>query len=214
MQQTLYLGLEPSRDPSFQGVHFPIITIKPFPIESPDIQDTLTDLEHFTLLIFTSKIAVQLFHHLLEISNRSIHSLSTSIKIVAVGKVTATYLDKFGFSHVSTAKEETAEGVVELLSQLNLDNPYILWPHSALSRPVLPEFFESRGWRYKECILYDTVTSQANPLPDLSQFHTIVFTSPSTVDAFLVRYGAIPLEKQLVALGPITQERLDREKRF
>lgn len=208
MVRTLYLGLEPSREPSFEGVHFPIITIEPLPLESPGIQAALAEWPHYTLLIFTSKIAVHLWQQYLKASRHSIQELASDTLTVAVGRVTASHLEELGFPNLIVAEQETAEGVIARLQTLSLRNPYILWPHSALSRPILNQFFESQGWRYRECVLYHTVPSQSIPLPDPSAFDQIVFTSPSTVDAWMARYGALPTTVKLIAIGPITQARL------
>jgi uroporphyrinogen-III synthase len=61
------------------------------------------------------------------------------------------------------------------------------------------------------CDLYDTVPQKLEPIPDLNAIDEIVFTSPSTVRAFVEIFRHIPQDKTLTCLGPITQEELQKE---
>ena len=81
-------------------------------------------------------------------------------------------------------------------------------PRSSRSRPVIAQFFQEKEIRYQACDLYDTVTQALKPKPDLKLVDEIVFTSPSTVSAFLEIFGKLPKDKKLTAIGPVTQEML------
>jgi uroporphyrinogen-III synthase len=122
--------------------------------------------------------------------------------------VTAAHLAAKNSPPHHIAQDETQEGVVQLLKSLPLENSYIFLPRSSLSRPVLVQFFEEQGIRYQTFDLYDTVTQGLEPKPDLDLVDEIVFTSPSTVRAFIEIFGALPKHKKLVAIGPITQSAL------
>lgn len=119
---------------------------------------------------------------------------------IAVGQKTAEALGR----PCLVAEEETAEGVIKILKTLN--DPYVLYPHSARSRSVISEYLTDI--RHKEIIAYDTVSQVPFDPPPLDPFDEIFFTSPSTVDAFLEIYGALP-DKQLIAQGEITRKHLD-----
>ena len=73
------------------------------------------------------------------------------------------------------------------------------------------DYFEKKGLRYRECLLYETLPAQLDKLPDLNKVDEIHFTSPSTVRAFLKLYGCFPKNKSLTAIGPVTQEYLQTE---
>jgi uroporphyrinogen-III synthase len=109
---------------------------------------------------------------------------------------------------VSAAENETAEGVVELLEKHDFSGAYFLWPHSLLSRPLLSDYLASRKIPCDACVFYETHTRRPASLPDLSLYDEIVFTSPSTVDAFVALYGALPTDKLLTPIGPVTAKRL------
>lgn len=195
--KVLYLGTDPSH---FQtdGVlmHYPVIKIVPRPFQ--EIKLFFDDLPLYTHLIFTSKNAVEIFFNYG-------YLLPPSLIVIAVGKVTAQYV-KADF----VAQDETQEGIIDILKQCDLKNAYIFYPRSSLSRPALVDFFKEHNIRYATCDLYDTLAQKLEPVPDLSEIDEIVFTSPSTVDAFLQIYGSLPQNKKLTTIGPITELRVKK----
>ena len=60
------------------------------------------------------------------------------------------------------------------------------------------------GVRY----LYDTISQVIQPKPNLDHVDEIVFTSPSTVKAFIEIFGVLPRGKKCLAIGPITEQAL------
>lgn len=208
----LYLGLELPEDLHHTDVHhYPVIQIIPRSSNSQDIQEAFQALPQYTHVIMSSKNAVRLFFHFL--NQYGWHAdLLQEICFIAVGKATATLLKEFGIRNLITSKEETSEGIVEELERLPLSKIYCLWPHSALSRPVLREFLGHSGVRWKECSLYETKSFNPGDPPDLTHFSEIVFTSPSTVDGFLAIYGVLPKDKILKAIGPVTESYLEKKR--
>jgi uroporphyrinogen-III synthase len=125
--------------------------------------------------------------------------------IIAIGEVTAAHLAAGGLAPTLVSREETQVGVVALLRDLNLVVAYVFLPRSSLSRPVLVRYFKERQLRCRACDLYDTVPQCLEPKPNLDQIDEIIFTSPSTVQAFLAIFGALPQKTKCVAIGPITE---------
>lgn len=203
----LYTGLELPEKGNPAAYHCPLIRIEPRPLFSPAIQNAFSLLPEVSHLIFTSKTAVALFCE----GASKIGFLRESLfhkRCIAVGRGTANACLKNGLSPPLVAAKETAEGVVDLLSRLDLKTGLCFWPHAAGARPVISDYLRHKGIPYFECILYDTHPSKPHPLPLLQNFKEIVFTSPSTVDAFLEFYGSFPPEKKLSCQGPITQAHL------
>jgi uroporphyrinogen-III synthase len=212
MKTTLYLGTNPATFES-QGyarghlIHYPVIKIVPRSLEHLDLKQAYAELSEFTHLIFTSKNAVKIFFQHLADLKQSAEALQKKT-MIAIGTVTAAHLAIQGLVPQLVAKEETQEGVIQLLNSMPLEQAYIFMPRSALSRPVLANFFKERNIRFQACDLYDTVTQILEPKPDLDQVDEIVFTSPSTVNAFLEIFGILPKNKRLIAIGPVTEEAL------
>lgn len=204
MKRVLYLGTHPA---SYLAdgllIHYPVIKLIPRPIP-PHI---LEDMPGYTHLIFTSKNAVAIFF-------QTVGKIGLSGKaIVAIGQSTASRLALEGCLPTHIAQEETQEGIITLLRPMDLKEAYILLPHSALARHTLENFFLERGIRHQMCDLYDTVAQKIEPVPDLNTIDEIVFTSPSTVRAFVEIFSHIPHNKKLTCLGPITKEELMRSLR-
>ncbi len=212
MKTTLYLGTDPTE---FEAkgraaghlIHYPVIKIVPRPIDHLEIRQVFDDIEEYTHLIFTSKNAVRVFFSHLEALKIPVENVRKKT-VIAIGQVTAGYLSANGLDSHYVSKEETQEGVVHLLNGLNLDDAYIFMPRSSLSRPVLANFFNEREIRYQACDLYDTVSQAIEPKPDLDLVDEVVFTSPSTVKAFLEIFGELPRGKKCLAIGPVTQQAL------
>lgn len=196
IKRVLYLGLRPpSSSPTHHIIHYPVIAIIP-QTPSPIPQD----LSSFTHFLFTSQTAVELFaQHL---------PSPSSVKVIAVGKATASRAQTHGFVVSSTAELETAEGVVLVLEQLDLTNANILWPRSAQARPVISDYLRRRQVPLTEAILYHVALSQPTPIPHLSDIDEVLFTSPSTVDGFLAIFPSWPNTLTFRCLGPVTAQYL------
>ena len=212
MKTTLYLGTDPTQFESHgqsEGhlVHYPVIQIVPRDFNDRQIKRAYDDLDEYTHFIFTSKNAVKVFAGHLSQMNKLVSDLQEKT-VIAIGEVTAAHLAARGLPPSLVCQEETQEGVIHVLNDLNLDDAYIFVPRSSLSRPVLVHYFKEREIRCQACDLYDTVPNRIEPKPDLSEVDEIVFTSPSTVTAFLEIFGALPIGKKCLAIGPVTESAL------
>lgn len=207
-KQVLYLGLEaPEANQKQDVIHYPVIKVVPRSVSDEPIQKAFQQIDNVTHLIFTSKNAVRIFFQYAYESGIATKLQQKSY--FAVGQATARALFLEGLSDVIIAQNETAEGLVDTMHVLeSQQDPYLLWPHAAGARTVIADACRKKGWKCLECVLYDTVTHQSAPKPSLDTIDEIVFTSPSTVDAFLHIYGELPLDKQLTCIGPITQSHL------
>lgn len=191
----VYLGLQPPKDTAIKKFHHcPIIEIV------PQIRST-RPLPAFTHIIFTSKSAVKIF---LCYFNPKLLMEKT---VIAVGSQTASYLTECGVDVDHTPEKETSEGIVSLLERLNLSGATVFWPHSALSRTVITQFLIEKQVPFTEWIVYTTIPREPTPLP--AEFQELIFTSPSTVDAFLLFFNQFPEGVKLTPIGPVTGEYLE-----
>jgi hydroxymethylbilane synthase len=204
----LYLGLNPPQDDlTTKFLPFPIIKIVPRSFESSTIKEVFLNLAKATHVIFTSQSTVSIFFDALNIYGIPISVLNGK-KTIAIGEKTATCLAQKGVMADLTPKIDTTEGIICDLDKLDLHHPRFFWPHSSLSRPLLKEYFNLKQFAFDEAILYDTIPSLPGTLPSLDDFEQIIFTSPSTVDAFLKFFGSFPQDKTLKAIGPVTAKYL------
>ncbi len=209
LRSVLYLGT----DPTFflrQGwdfdrfVHYPVIKVVPRPLG--EVREAFMALPTVSHLLFTSKNAVApFFAHL--------HALQLSMEgksLIALGASTAYHLEKQGKKADIIPEEESQEGLLAHLSTLALERAHIFLPRSSLSRPLLTQELSARAIQMTICDLYDTLPQKLEPVPPLHWFDTIIFTSPSTVEAFLAIFGTLPEGKRLLAQGRMTREALEK----
>ena len=196
----LYLGTEAKKGME----HFPLIEIVPRDFKSFEIKVAMDDFEEYTHVILTSKNGVRIFCDLLEQYGRSLEGK----KVYAVGKVTAKALVKREVIVDHVATEETQEGVIHLLAMEDLDDAYILLPQSPRARPALVSNLMLRKVRHQKVSIYDTKIKTPSIKPKLENFDEIIFTSPSTVEAFAKNFKKIPKGIKLTPQGPITDSAL------
>ncbi|HEY2811430.1 MAG TPA: uroporphyrinogen-III synthase [Rhabdochlamydiaceae bacterium] len=210
MRRILYLGTDPEnflqKTKDVQLTHYPIISIAPRPMSHPDVQRAYAQLHRYTHILFTSKNAVRIFFNYLPTFAKPVW--------IAIGRATAASLaSHLGKDPDYIASQETQEGIAHLLEQIPLaDDAYFLLPRSSLSRSLLTKYLDKRKVAYFVCDLYDTHVQRKGPLPHLRDFDEIVFTSPSTVRAFIKIFGALPTDKILTPIGPITMHCLQIQR--
>lgn len=205
----LYTGLEIPSHLQHSTLHCPFIKIIPKQIEDPTIVTAFAHFDDYTHLIFTSRTAVAVFFYFLHSFNIPQENVFNKIRI-SIGKRTAEKLYDFKTNASFIASEETAEGMIDLLTHQELKDAHIFFPHSSLARPIIKNWMSKQALRYTACPIYETISIFPIPLPDLRLFHEIIFTSPSTIDAFMKAYKQLPKEKKLTCIGPVTQNHLNR----
>lgn len=207
-ERILYLGLRcPKGTLRETYLPCPIIQTLPCVFTAQELDEMSRLLPKTTHWLFTSQTAVQFFFDCLP-SFGLPHGLSKDKIICAVGKKTAKALGQRGLLVDVIAQEESAEGLIQALEKLPLDAAYFFWPHSALSRSLLNDYCVKRGWQLFEKVLYHTRFLDGVHLPESAEYDTIFFTSPSTVEAFLDIFGALPRGKTMKTIGPITAKKL------
>lgn len=203
-KKVLYLGLDPSHyKTDGQVTHLPLIDIIPTPIHDLSIQESFEQFKTYTHVIVTSKTSVQIMANYLPhfgYAQKDWEAKNT----LAIGRVTAHYLKQIGIKPFIIAKEETAEGIVAEIGPIKDQDSHFFWPHSALSRSVISEFFKSHSIQLTECLLYRPCTRFPSQLIHPHEFDEIIFTSPSTVKAFLEVFKHFPQNTQLTPIGPVT----------
>lgn len=211
-KRILYLGLDPTHySCKGQLTHWPIIQIIPKPLSEPIVYQALRNFQQYSHIILTSKSTVAILRDYLLQMEIDLQLWAQKLTI-AVGRVTAQHLQDCGITPIKVAQEETAEGLIHELRQLPLKEAHVFWPHSAQARSVIKDFLVTQKICHTTCVLYDSQPQFPQPLPALGDFDEIVFTSPSTVKAFLQIFGQFPPHAQLIAIGPVTAHFLETQR--
>lgn len=194
-KRVLYLGTEAKEG----MVHMPLIEIVPRDRKDFKLQSVFAHMKSYTHVIFSSQNGVKVFEKLAG----GLQVLEGK-KVYAVGKATAACLEKRGVK-TRIAGEETQEGLVHLLALEDLEGAYILLPQSAGARPILAAALRLWGVRHQQVSLYDTRPKTPKEGCELKNFDEVLFSSPSTVEAFRRFFPKLPKGLKLRAIGPITE---------
>jgi uroporphyrinogen III methyltransferase/synthase len=189
-------------------VHQPLISIEKIWPNSY-AKGIIDDLHRFDWLFFTSRYSVGFFFEWLEELGCDSRYLST-LKIAAVGKVTANALAEHGIRADLIPDEESSEGLLREIAERNIAPGKVLLPRSEAGLPVLPEGLEKMGWEVTVLPLYQNRMPEGLQALELKQFNKIVFSSPSCVSNFLHLYGSFPDHTEFIFRGRETEKKFNQ----
>lgn len=193
LQQVYYTGTTPpeQRQPYDKVIFAPLIKIVDSDAEQPDT-------DGYDWVIFTSRYGVR--HYRQEIKN---------VKVASVGPVTSAELRKRGIEPDFESPTESAEGIISFFA--GQPESRILLPRSDKGLRALTEGL--RQHEVTDLPVYRNIPNAEATAQNLAAVDKIVFTSPSTVEAFRALYPDADLtDKLLVAKGKTTFGELVREK--
>jgi uroporphyrinogen-III synthase len=199
----LYLGHDPSRyEAGGELHHFPIIKTKPY-LKSREIRSAFSRFSQFTHILCTSRQAVFCMLKMMYIYRIDEKELSKK-QIMSIGAGTRdAFKGKAG--PILMPKSFTSEALIDFLDQEDIKkNAFLFYPHSKLARSLIEDYLKKKKFNFISLILYTTVPNMEGDPPRIDLFDEIVFTSPSTIDAFLTIYGKFPEDKKFTFIGPIT----------
>ena len=184
-EKVLYTGIDPA---NFRHagyiVHYPLIETNP-------VDFVINNEQNYDTVLFSSKNAVRYFLEKYSLLGK---------RIVTIGKATEQTLRQHGYKTDFIAAQPSSDSLMMLIRE----NPQwrILYPCSNLSNNPLHSMPN-----VAPVIVYETRT-RAQGVLGLNEYSAVVFTSPSTVDAFIKLYSGVPQHLLCIAIGPITKNRL------
>lgn len=195
-----------------EAIEWATIVIEP-PTDWSPVDGAVGGLHRFDWVVLTSANGVSAFVGRLQDRGVAVEALS-SVRIAAIGPVTAMALEQRGMHPVLVAKEYTAEGVVAAFRKLgSLEGRRVLLPRAQGGRSVLPDGLRSLGAEVEEVVTYVIRPSGRVP-PEISrrlerrEINLLTFASSSTVRSFEAGFPAgLPssvLETPAACIGPIT----------
>lgn len=167
------------------------------------LNDALKRLETFDWLIFTSANAARFFFDRLYSSDADARSLAKT-KVAVIGKTTAQQLLGFGIAADVVPDTESSTGLLEKFSTIDIKNKKVLLPQAKVASKELPEGLIKLGAKVEIAPVYQTVEIEPEDV-DFEHIDKILFTSGSTVRAFVKKFGRVPPHIKACCLGLPTQ---------
>jgi uroporphyrinogen III methyltransferase/synthase len=170
----------------------PVIEIRE-PADPGPLDETLTRLDSYDWLIFTSVNGVRFFLERLDRSASDLRSLRA--KICAIGPATRAAVEALHLKVDRMPEEYVAESLVASFAADDLAGKRILLPRAAVARDLVPVELARRGATVDVVEAYRTVVPEtaARQVHEALEHkpHWITFTSSSTVKNFASAIGSI-----------------------
>lgn len=199
----LVLGTHPERYTHLGNiVHRPIVKCVGLEDYS-NFDEILRRLEIFDWLIFTSAHSVRFFFQRLRAIHSDARSLA-SVRVAVIGKTTAGELAGLGILADLIPGNESSAGLLEEFGSLDMNDKRVLLPRAKVASRELPEGLKAMGAEVMEVPAYMTVEVEPADV-DFEHIDKILFTSGSTVRAFVKKFGNVPPGVKAYCLGEPTQ---------
>ncbi len=199
----LHLGNHPQRYRHLGTiVHRQIIQC----IESVDCRQTNQTLQNagqYDWIIFTSGNGIQFFFKKLYALGLDARIFSNT-KFAVIGQASSQRLAEFGIKADICSAVESSKGLLEAFNNIPGKGLSVLLPQAEVSSEQLPEGLSKNGARVDKLAVYKTIQTETEDI-DLDFIDQILFTSGSTVRAFVNKFDSVPKHIEALCLGEPTQ---------
>ncbi|MHC4636335.1 MAG: uroporphyrinogen-III C-methyltransferase [Planctomycetota bacterium] len=168
----------------------------------------LENISTFDWIVFTSVNGAKYCFHRLFTMGKDARALG-SAKIAAIGQTTAQRLSEFGLIADIIPENESSAGLVMEFGKLDLKGKKILLPQAAVSSNELPEGLLKMQAEITKVPVYKTVDIDPGEI-EFDFIDQILFTSGSTVRAFIKKFQTIPQHIKVYCLGKPTQAEAEK----
>ena len=157
----------------------------------------------FDWIVFTSVNGAKFFFQRLHTIGLDARALAPA-KIAAIGNTTGKRLSEYGILPDMIPENESSAALLKEFGKLNMKGKKVLLPQAEISSKELPEGLRKAGAIVEKAAVYRTVQLDPGEV-DFSFIDQILFTSGSTVRAFVRKFGKVPPNVKAYALGPSTR---------
>lgn len=183
-------------------VHRPMIEC----VEAVDTEQTAQVLRtagNCRWIIFTSGNGIKFFFKKLYAMGLDARLFSQT-KFAVIGQASGERLKECGIQPDLCAAVESSKGLLEAFAKVDVTGQRILLPQAEISSEELPDGLSNKGAQVEKLTVYQTIEKPIEDV-DLDYIDQILFTSGSTVRAFVKKFGAVPEHIQALCLGLPTQ---------
>ncbi len=204
------LTLESGRP--LQWIQLPVLGFERLPIDPAFIQDVVKN--PYQWILFTSQRSVRFWTEVL-MENQL--DFPTETQVACIGETTAQIAARDGFSPDFFPTEPGTEKFLEEFEHMisnTPEKPRVFIPMAEGGRTTIADRLEELECEVLTVPLYrsiplDDIDKRITP-EDLARIGVVLFTSPSSVDAFTSRLK-VPSAAKIVAIGRYTRERLEKK---
>lgn len=187
--------------------HLGTIIHRPF-IKLVGIEDytaadvVLKNLAPYDWIVFTSTNGVKFFFERLNVVGLDARTLASN-KLAAIGDTTAEALREHGVLADMQPKLESSTGLLQEFDKLGVKGSKILLVKPEVGSPVLLKRLTAAGAEVEIVVVYRNIDIEPEPT-DFDYIDQILFTSASTVRAFIKRFETVPPGPKVYCLGQPT----------
>ena len=182
-------------------VHRPLI--KSVPLDDYTQADkVLKGLNTFDWIVFTSTNGVEFFFQRLNAVGLDTRSLGT-VKVAAIGQTTAEKLKTFGVLVDMQPKLESSIGLLDEFKKVSVKGKRLLLVRPKIGSSMLLNGLSDAEAAIEAVVVYRNIEIEPEET-DFDFIDQILFTSGSTIRAFLKRYNSIPVGVKVYCLGQPT----------
>jgi uroporphyrinogen III methyltransferase/synthase len=195
------------RDLGAEVVELPAIRIESR-IDAAEVREAAAAIGLYELVCLTSPNGVRLLFEAIAAADLDSRALA-GVTVAAIGPGTARALAKRGVVADIVPERFVAEGLIEVLGDVEVEGARVLVARAAEARDVLPEYFGQRGAEVDVVSLYETVREapDAEAIEAAQAADYVTFTSSSTVTNLTEALGdQFPANARIVSIGPVTTE--------
>lgn len=199
----LHLGNHPQRY-SHLGVIVHRQLIRCEPVESNElITKCINNASRYDWIVFTSPNGIWFFFEKLYAAGQDARVFATT-KFAVIGSASGQQLAKYGIRADICPSNESSKGLLEAFTDIDVIGKSFLLPQAKVSSPELPEGLSQRGAEITKLTLYETVEADCEDI-DFDYIDKVLFTSGSTVRAFMNKFTSLPEHVEALCLGIPTQ---------
>ncbi|MGI6272574.1 MAG: uroporphyrinogen-III C-methyltransferase [Anaerohalosphaeraceae bacterium] len=200
----LVLGSHPERYRHLGNiVHRRIIDCVPL-ADYSDVDAVCRNIEQFDWIVFTSVNGARFLFERLYAMGKDARALARA-GIGAIGQTTAKRLNAYGLIADVVPRTESSSGLLETFSAHDMAGKKVLLPQARVASKELPEGLAAAGAQITALPVYETVDVDPGDI-DFDYIDTVLFTSGSTVRAFIKKFGHLPPKVRALALGEPTRK--------
>ncbi|MCK4998560.1 MAG: uroporphyrinogen-III C-methyltransferase [Anaerohalosphaera sp.] len=183
-------------------IHRPIISCRPIQNNAP-LTNAVKSAGDYDWLIFTSANAIKFFFEALYANGLDSRTLANT-KIAAIGKATARSLSNHGLRADICPKTESSTGLLEEFDRIDITGKKLLLPQARIATEQLPTGLTEMGADVTKIDAYKTIEVDPGEI-DFDYIDQVLFTSGSSVHAFINKFGKLPENVKAICLGKPTQ---------